>query len=341
MILNYKNIYSQEWGDFRYTSNNGFQKAIEYRNQLKERVECYIQSLLNKDTIPDSFPWKTTCKPDMDIKEIANSCGYYNYLEFLLPYRDTLMVLLRKESGINFCDYNTTTFIAFLDKKRIYKDSINYSVRSNLRVAAKMKGGYNLTCYETTLRELINVKIANARVSGLENNKLTYENLFRLAEEVIFINNDDLNKLFWKAFECKREIPIVFCNWFDRKMDTANVSLAFIFGVAYANYFYDPLFYNLETNPYSVAEINCVPFDKKAYDEFIPLMERYINYITCENIKIPFLIKFDKTPRNGKSDYKYFPTPAKYSNIPDSCSGKTSKDFPLNFCPIDYYKDEK
>jgi hypothetical protein len=350
--LSLQTVYCQYWaesrdGDALFISQNPFDKAKEYKLQDKNYIICAIQHYLNMRGGKFSFTSKCPFYPDStySFRTLASSCGLYNNHAFVIPYRDTLMHAIRKEDRLDLCEYENATLIGLLDYKGEFRSKIGTTACANRHVLTKYARKYSF--YENVLQQIIDS--TDNSLSGfyfnsinLENTKLTYNNLYRLAQEIIFINDHELNKLFWKAFECKREIPTSFFYISGDPTDSGSISVAFAFGAALGNYFYDPFFYNLLSNPYSVALENGVPLDPKTYNDYIPIMEKYIRYISCQKIKVPFLLKFNKPVYWGKDKYfgtyHHYSIPEKYYILPDSCYGKEIKDFPLNFCPM--FNDE-
>jgi hypothetical protein len=126
--------------------------------------------------------------------------------------------------------------------------------------------------------------------------------------------------------------------------DTGVISVAFAFGAAYADYFHEPFLYSLLVNPYSISQVNGVPFDEKIFKDYIPLMERYIHFVSCNKAKIPFLLKFTNIPLLSDKrmfGYTHFPIPEKYYTLPDTCVEKKINEFPLNFFPPFFYAESE
>ncbi len=283
---------------------------------------------------------KTYINQRCNFDDFAYSCFSFKFHHLLIDKRDTLYsLLLNEKSKIDYTSYRVGTTISLLDSLGLFKDKVIY--KYNQHVAARYNIGTSRGNYKKCLKELLdpeNYKNDSLRFpNSPEADHLYPFNVFKLAQEIIFINDKEMNKMFWQGFNCKREIPCVFQTVDDEK-ETGMVSVAFLFGIALAEYFYDPLLYNMQSTPFSLALVNGEPFDPKVYNDFIPMMEKLVYYISCNKIKIPFLIKFDKKVR-GMEDWRYKsqPLPKKYYSIPEECSGKGREEFPLNFYPKFYY----
>ncbi len=330
--------------DIWYNSLNPKETAIKIKYNDSISTICAVNSYL----ISNGIKLNNVCeKKTYSLKsfdDLAGTCAFYSRQNYVLPYKDSILRIVKTQKKINFCDYDNATLITLIDNKRLYKDSIKTQGCNTSHVIAKTKEGYTRTTYPSLLREITDMDNPNSLITGFNQydseDKISYHSLYQFAQEIIFLNNNELNRKFWEAFGCKREIKVTFCKSNFGPIDTAYVSIAFIFGAAYANYFHDPLFYNLISNPYSVSLVNGVPFDPVTYKDFIPLMEKYIRYISCQNINIPFLIKMNHKPLVADEGYSHFPLPDKYYSLPEKCSGKKSEDFPLNFCPTVFYKTE-
>jgi hypothetical protein len=328
------------WDD-GFDNRNPNLGAQQEKESIKIEALRTIQGFLNFHGCPEVslVPDSKKYTHSIGFGDFANLCGSYRVHSFVLPYRDILLPVIRKYHGNNFCDYKRITLLALLDKN--YRDSIRLTHCASRHIFYKYPRPSNYYVndfYNGILDQLVDTgeKSMNAfyfNTPDLNDKKLTYYNLYKLALEIIFINNPELNKRFWKVFSCKREIPVTYRNTSGSINDHGVISVAFAFGAAYADYFYDPLFYTFLRNPYAVALVNGKPFDEKTYVDFIPLMENYIRYVSCQNVKIPFLLKFDKRPENGRYEFQYYPLPEQYYSLPTTCVGKKNLEFPYNFYP--------
>ena len=329
-------------GEIWYTSQNPEELAKLVYNSRKNNTQCDIEKFLYVNGYTKSYGegCGTFIPSSFSLESLVSGTAQYPNLFFAAKYRNQLMSAIKKDNRPNFGDYRLSTLIAAIDSLHIYSDSLKVPGAANLHIEAKVSGSEKY--YELMLSQLLDEARANTdefyfntrSPKRPKDKKISYDKIYRLAQEIIFINDPELNNLFWEAFECEREIPVVFYNNCEKSglRDEGVVSLAYIFGSALADYLFDPLLYTHIANPYSVALVRGKPFDEKVYNEYIQIFQKYIKYLSCEDIKVPFLIKFDKTPENGKGyNYNSYPFTEEYHSLPDTCSDYGVKDFPLNF----------
>lgn len=337
--------FGQELDKILYRGWNPYEGCLHHVNEGKMEVNCVIQAFLNKNGC--QYKLDSMCHiftETSSIIDVMERVSYFSNFRYIESYKNELWPHVKKAVKYDFNDINLVSGLGLFDSVNIFFEKMRRA-RPSVYGHVYAKRTNNPRDYLVTMRNLMDLDNSNeynyyfnTAINSLED-PLSFNKLYTLAKEVIYINNQKLNKLFWKSFSCEREIPVIFMETLDwpDTYDTAMVSMAYIFGRALAHYHGDPLLYNLIENQYSVATVNEKPFDPKFYDNYKEIVEKYIYHVSGEKVNIPFFIRFPKKPINGY-EYIHYPIRQEYYSVPDTTTGYSVEDFPKNYC-ISFLKD--